>query len=84
MTLPKRPISKPLQTKVIRLRSAIKESRQIKKDYASARGKHFLNFLRESAQDDLDTVEVAAFEASRLDLTECADQVEAANSEVSK
>lgn len=83
MTLPQRPIPQKLQAKVIRLRAAIKESRQIKKDYAVARGKNLLSFLRESAQADLNAVEVGfleKLEAAGVDTTKYVEDLEEANS----
>jgi hypothetical protein len=84
MALPSRPTPKPLQARVVRLRTALVERRRLKKDYAAARGKHLLAVLRESARSDLAALEVSAFEtleAAGVDLGKRADDLEAANSD---
>jgi hypothetical protein len=62
-TLPQRPGTTAAQTlKVGRLRDALNESKRVKRQYASDRGKHLVNFLRESAIADMVHLEAAAVE----------------------
>jgi hypothetical protein len=89
MALPKRPTpGKAAKTQVVRLRTAIKENRRVKKEYAVARGKNLLGVLRESARSDLAALEVGAIELLHkvgalgdATLDERAEELEAANLE---
>lgn len=57
---PRRPVNTQQSTKALRLRQAIKTSDRLKKDYAVKRGKHLMQFVRDSAKEDLIALEESA------------------------
>lgn len=83
--LPKRPVSVTQQAKAVRLREALRESKRVRKDYAMSRGKHFMKFIKESAQADLASLEISAVESVErmgFDVSEYAAKLERENAQV--
>jgi hypothetical protein len=61
---PRRPVNTQQSTKALRLQ-AIKTSDRLKKDYAVKRGKHLMQFVRDSAKEDLIALEESALILAR-------------------